>query len=133
AEAQELARLLGIRWVGVARPVYNTAIPTNDVSTEPITNAPSRPRDDALLDVSPTAGGINAAPMMTLQADQPAGIFRPVWRGVPGTNDDGILIRRVQDPKAGPAGSEAWILDTFNGFEVQDVRCGVWLTGMVTP
>lgn len=133
ADEAAVASLIGVRWIGVSRGVYNTTVATNDVTTETITNSLIVPQDDALIIVAPNAGNMNADPMLTLQADQPSAIYRPVWRGVPGTNEDGILIRRAQDPKAGPGGSEAWILDSFNGFEVQDTRCGVWLSNMVTP
>lgn len=130
AEAPELAKLLGIKWVGVSSAIYNSAVMTSD-PTAAATNTAIVPQDEALLFVNPVAGEETANAVMTPDTDMPPAFCRPVWNGV--ASGEGVQIRKIRDEKAGPGGSWAHIIDVYNGFEVVTATCGVRFAGMVTP
>lgn len=130
AEAPEFAGLLGIRQVLVGTAIYNTKAIAADPNDTP-TNAAIIPEEDALLFVNPALSAESAGDAgMTLDNEQPAAFFRPVWNGV--ASGEGVQIRKVRDEHAGPGGSWSSIIDVYNGFEVQDNAAAVRFTNMIT-
>ena len=124
AELPELAKLLGLQWVGVSQAIYNTAL-----ENEAASNSFIVPETDALLFFSATAGQTDGDAMMTVDSDEPTAFARFVWNGV--ASDEGIQIRKFRDEKAGPGGSTVSVIDVYNGFGVITKECGTFFSGIV--
>lgn len=108
ATLEEVAALLGLRWVGVSKAIYNSAGQGLAAS-----NARIVPEDSALLYYRGAAG---ADPGEWTDA-MPTAAACQVWADGAG-NREGVRIRRFRDEKAGAGGSDHSEIDTFR-------TCGV--------
>lgn len=129
AEADEFARLLGIRQVLVGDAIFNSAVITSDATALP-TNAAIVPEEDALLFVNQNVGQEGGSALMDPNTEQPSAFCRPVWNGV--ASGEGVQVRRVRDEHAGPGGSWSHVIDVYNGFEVVTTEAAVRFTNMIT-
>lgn len=123
AELPEMAKLLGLKWVGVSEGIYNTSL-----ENEAATNSYIVPETDALLFYSETAGEEGDA-MMTVESDTPSAFARFVWDALAG--GEGVQIRKFRDERIGPGGSTTSVIDVYNGFGVITKECGTYFTGIV--
>lgn len=129
AEADEFARLLGIKQVLIGEAIFNSAIITSDATVAP-TNTAIFPEEDALLFVNQNVGAEGGSALMDPNSEQPSAFCRTVWNGV--ASGEGVQVRRVRDEHAGPGGSWANVIDVYNGFEVVTAEAAVRWTNMVT-
>ena len=123
AQLDELAKLLGLQWVGVSEAIYNTAL-----EGEAATNSYIIPETDALLFYSESAGQEGDA-MMTVESDTPSAFARFVWDALAG--GEGVQIRKFRDERIGPGGSTTSVIDVYNGFGVITKECGTYFSGIV--
>ena len=114
ATLQEIANLLGLKWVGVSSAIYNSA-------GQGLTavNARIVPEDSCLLYYRGADGSDPGA----WNDDMPIAGAAPVWRDGAG-NDEGLRIRTFRDEKAGAGGSDQSEIDTFRTFAVVTAEMG---------
>lgn len=103
ATLEEVAALLGLRWVGVSKAIYNSAGQGLAAS-----NARIVPEDSALLYYRGAQGD---DPGEWTDA-MPTAATCQVWADGAG-NREGVRIRRFRDEKAGAGGSDHSEIDTF--------------------
>lgn len=125
ATEAQLSQLLGVK-VSVSSGIKNTAAQGLTATNAFIINA-----DDALLtfDTPGTFRAVesaNGGPPVVDMA-QPCGFARVAWRGI-GVN--GFQIRSFARPEIGAGGSQAHVLDIFNGFVIVNPRFGTFFDGM---
>lgn len=101
--------------VSVSSAVYNAAVKGATRNNTAIV-----PGKDGLLAFD--------APGSSTDGTVPTGFGRAVFTGVAA---DGMQVRSYDAPWAGPGGSQASVIDLYNGFVIVDNRLGTYLSGIV--
>lgn len=113
ATEAQLSALLGLK-VSVSSAIKNTA-----KKGEAAANAFIVPSKDGLLSYD--------APTQYTDGKVPTAFARIVFQGLA---PDGFQVRSFNRPDVGPGGSQASVLDIYNGFLVVDNVLGTYLSGM---
>lgn len=130
ASEVEIAKLLGLKYVGVASAIYNTALENETESNSYIV-----PTDGCLIyrrgtsfSTTPVASVAGDAGVMN--PEFPTAFARAQWEDAVG-NTEGFRIRSIRDEDAGPGGSEKSIADSAHDFTVVDSKMGTLLSSML--
>jgi hypothetical protein len=113
ATADQLSALLGLR-VLVSSAIRNTA-----VAGVAATNGFIVPGFDALLSMD-DGGAVTDGTM-------PTSFARLAFTGLA---ENGIQVRTFERPELGAGGSEASVIDLYQGYLITDVQLGTYFTGM---
>jgi hypothetical protein len=130
ANESEIARLCGVKWVGVASAIYNTAL-----EGETATNSRIVPSDGMLLyrrfpAMQGEAASAVADDAGVFNPEAPCAMARAQWEEAVG-NTEGFRLRSIRDEDAGPGGSQKTVCDSAHDFTLVNSKMGVLFKTML--